>query len=449
MSTIMADPTDGNWGSSSDNSAVSARLSSGKRRATGPGFYSYLQDQLNRSGGLQPRKGTTAAFKGGDLDGMNQAQAESHLADKYSNLGDDEAQHYEPATMTVSPSQPASPATAAVPTYAGPSPSPYGSNPNADLARLRSAGVVGANQTISDPDAFKSAVSKLDSHVAAYQKSGAPVPTAPARMGSVAFDPTGLGSVGGTINGAPANSVIADLKAQNAATDASLGRPAVPTIGQQPDGSRTTLAADGSVQTTPAPVTPSAMAASPAATPSVTPPPASTPAPSTTQPAAVVAPASSAPVAATPAPGLDAPGGLNDQLEQQASAAGAAVNAKKASDNVAAHAQDYLNTSSLSNPPAVAGSWPIKPDGSWQPPAPNADPAGPVTPDDQSQFQKNTAFATSLPAAPVPSSGGGMAPSDASGTANKYAGPTPTPAPPSPDDIDPATGKKRVATASL
>lgn len=333
----MGDPTDGNWGSSGDN-PLGGTSSSRRKRPLGSGFDAYLQDQLNRSGGLQPRLGKTTAFKGGELDGMNQAQAEAHLADKYGNMSDDEASQYEP-TPAALPHEAGPGSSSSSPAYAGPSvsddpqaglfsPGPkshqsdatpagqqyqnagslaslppvaqapdaargdYGATPDADLARLRTAGVVGQNETISDPNAFKAAVAQLSPPTPAYAG-----PTPPA---TVPPSPT-----------SPTTAIIAS--------------------------------------TPPAPP----VASTDATKPSLFPP-------------------------SQPQPTFQ----TGDQLQ----------------------AQGY-------NPIAAK---------------PQTDVA-------------------SQPPAPVIGSAGGTGPSDASGTANKYAGP-PTPPLPSPgDDIDPVTGKKRAS----
>lgn len=195
----MSDPTSGNWGSSGDNPLGSSGAGP-RRRATGPGFYSYLQDHLNRSGGLQPRKGTTSAFKGGELDGLNQAQAEAHIADKYQNAPDEEVAPFQPeapaatSPVATAPDNGAVTQTqpAAIPAYAGPSPAtnPYGSNSDSDLARLRAAGKVGPNQTISDPDQFKAAVADLDAKSNSYA-APSPTPATPAApIAPIASTPT-------------------------------------------------------------------------------------------------------------------------------------------------------------------------------------------------------------------------------------------------------------------
>lgn len=471
----MSDPTSGNWGSSGDNPMGASTVSTPKRRASGPGFNSYFQDLVNRAGGLQPRIGRTMGFKGGELDDMDYGQAEAHASDKYSNLPDDEAQKWEPTSNSQSsapvaqlPHEAAQAAQAPQIASNIPAPvNPYGANADSDLARLRAAGKVGANQTISDPDQFKAAVADLNAKSNSY---AAPAPTpAPAaspaqgpaagassvaatssptqpatstpvpattttgRIGSITFDgpapspsippastapvPVAASTnppppvVGGTINGQDGNSVVAALKAGNAASDLAAGRAVTPTV-----GTPSPVALPPATQVTAAPVT--AAPVLPSSPVSTSPAPQSTP-------VATVAPAVAAPAVSAPSPGIDEPGGLNDQLATSARDQGAAVNAKKASDAqfLAQRGGIPLGTPAdpkdLASSPASSAPWPLKADGSWQPPP-----------------------------APVPTSGGGMAPSDASGTANKYAGPTPVPAP-SGGDIDPTTGKKRVDTASL
>lgn len=307
----MASITDGGWGSSGDNPLGSSSGLTRKRSSYGtdggysPAFLRYQAHHLAQAGDLQPRRGRTSAYAKGELAGMGPSEAQAHLQDSYENASDEDVQPFQSPVATLPHEAAQAQAASPTPTIAPNSPAAvnphapdasqgdYGANPDADLARLRTAGVIGANQTISDPTAFKAAVAKLDdknskAYAAAGSPSAVPPPSltapAPGRIGAVTGDmttpisptsapaivpapqvstmppvatpvtpPVAPATTGattgaiagataplppyapasvGTINGQPGNQVVAALKTQNDASDVEAGRAApVPVIG--------------------------------------------------------------------------------------------------------------------------------------------------------------------------------------------------------------------------
>jgi hypothetical protein len=277
----MNDPTQGNWGSSGDSPLGGS--SNGAAPSYGPGFQSYLQDRLNRLGKPRHVHGRGAVYSNGRDSGQEEAAA----MDDYSNLSDEDRKRWEggtsqpsaPAATTAPAAKPAT-AAASTPTaspapvtpaptsqpatYQGPD-TDFGADADQGLSRLRAAGLVGANETVTDPARFKSMLASLDSQRAAFDKAnptiapqpreddpylagtgldfkGAGVdisrPVQPAQPAQPAptFHPT-LPTpatpppvIGGTINGQPGEQVVAQIKSANAQRDAQLGGSVPPVL---------------------------------------------------------------------------------------------------------------------------------------------------------------------------------------------------------------------------